>query len=222
LPSALIEHRVKDVGGRLAYLRELREGLQFVRNNALVLPMVLVATMTNLLDVPLLTVVLPVYARDNYGSAASFGGIVGSLAAGAFLGTLVFGAVGRRLPRRLTFIVSFVVSPMIIYVALLATPPLPALVAATVIGGLVSGPINPTYATVIQEQAPPQMLGRVFGALQSLAMAGIPVGNALTGFAVEGLGVTVTIMAMAVVYLAVTLGMFLRPALRQMDLPAPR
>jgi hypothetical protein len=35
-------------------------------------------------------------------------------------------------------------------------------------------------------------------------MAGIPVGNALTGFAVEGLGVTVTIMAMAVVYLAVT------------------
>jgi hypothetical protein len=53
-------------------------------------------------------------------------------------------------------------------------------------------------------------------------MAGIPVGNALTGFAVEGLGVTVTIMAMAVVYLAVTVGMFLRPALRQMDLPAPR
>jgi MFS family permease len=126
------------------------------------------------------------------------------------------------LGRRLAFIVSFVVSPMIIYVALLATPPLPALVAATVIGGLIFGPINPTYATVIQEQAPPQMLGRVFGALQSLAMAGIPVDNALTWFAVEGLGVTVTIMAMAVVYLAVTLGMFLRPALRQMDLPAPR
>jgi hypothetical protein len=49
-------------------------------------------------------------------------------------------------------------------------------------------------------------------------MAGIPVGNALTGFAVKGLGVTVTIIAMAVVYLAVTLGTFLRPALRQMDL----
>ena len=67
-------------------------------NNALVLSMILVATVTNFLDVPLLTVVLPVYARDNYGSAASFGGIVGALAAGAFLGTLVFGAVGRRLP----------------------------------------------------------------------------------------------------------------------------
>jgi heme/copper-type cytochrome/quinol oxidase subunit 4 len=90
------------------------------------------------------------------------------------------------------------------------------LVAATVIAGLISGPINRTYATV-QERASPQMLGRVFGALQSLAMAGIPVGNALTGFAVDGMGVTVTIMAMAVVYLAVTLGMFLRPALRQMD-----
>ena len=61
LPSELIEHRVKDVGGRLAYLRELRDGLRFVRSNALVLSIVLVATVTNFLDVPLLTVVLPVY-----------------------------------------------------------------------------------------------------------------------------------------------------------------
>jgi MFS family permease len=125
VPSALIEHRVKDVGGRLAYLQELRDGLRFVRNNALVLSMVLVATVDELPDVPLLTVVLPVYARDNYGSAASFGGIVGALAAGAFLGTLVFGAVGRRLPRRLTFIVSFVVSPMIITSRCLRRPLFP-------------------------------------------------------------------------------------------------
>jgi sugar phosphate permease len=221
VPAALSEHaRVDDVGARLGYLSELRDGLRFVRNNSLVLSMVLVATVTNFLDVPLLTVLMPVYARDNYGSAASFGGIVGALAAGAFLGTLVFGAVGQRLPRRLTFIVSFVIAPMIIYIALLSTPPLAVLVAAAALGGLISGPINPTYATVIQEQTPPQMLGRVFGALQSLAMAGMPVGNALTGFAVQGLGVNITIIAMASIYLAVTLSMFLRPALRQMDVRA--
>jgi hypothetical protein len=60
----------------------------------------------------------------------------------------------------------------------------------------------------------------VFGALQSLTMAGIPIGTALTGFAVQGLGVTVTIAAMAAIYLAITLSMFVRPALRQMDIPA--
>jgi hypothetical protein len=72
----------------LGYSSELRDGLRFVRNNALVLSMVLVATVANFLDVPLLTVVMPVYAQENYGSAASFGVIVGALAAGAFLGTL--------------------------------------------------------------------------------------------------------------------------------------
>lgn len=91
---------------------------------------------------------------------------------------------------------------------------------AAALGGLISGPINPLYETVIQEKTPPQMLGRVFGALQSVAMAGIPVGTALTGFVVEGLGVTVTIAGMGVIYVAVTLSMFVRPALRQMDVPA--
>jgi hypothetical protein len=53
-------------------------------------------------------------------------------------------------------------------------------------------------------------------------MAGIPVGTAVTGLAVERLGVIVTITAMGVIYLAVTLSMFIRPVLREMDAPASR
>jgi MFS family permease len=64
---------------------------------------------TDFLDVPLASVVLPEYAQQNYGSAVSLGAIMGAVAAGAFVGMLLFGAVGRRQPRRLTFIVSLVV-----------------------------------------------------------------------------------------------------------------
>jgi hypothetical protein len=39
------------------------------------------------------------------------------------------------------------------------------LVMAAALGGLISGPINPLYESVIQEPTPPRMLGRVFGAL---------------------------------------------------------
>jgi MFS family permease len=92
-------------------------------------------------------------------------------------------------------------------------------IAAAALGGLISGPINPVYETVVQEKTPPQMLGRVFGALQSLAMVGIPLGTLVSGFAVEGLGVIPTIAAMGVIYVAVTLSMYIRPALRQMDIP---
>jgi MFS family permease len=210
-----------DAAGKPRYLPELLDGLRFVRTNTLVLSMVLVAAVTNFLDVPLMTVVLPVYARGYYGSAESLGVMVGSLAAGAFVGTLLFGAVGRRLPRRLTFISSFVLAPLLFYAALVATP-LAVVVAAGALGGLISGPINPLYETVIQEQTPPQMLGRVFGALQALSMAGIPFGTALAGLTVQGLGVIPTVVGMGVVYVAVTLSMFVRPALRQMDVPAAR
>jgi MFS family permease len=224
VPSAVNARQKGDTAAKPRYLPELRDGLRFVRMNTLVLSMVLVAAVTNFLDVPLMTVVLPVYARGYYGSAESLGVIIGALAAGAFVGTLLFGAVGRRLPRRLTFILCFVMAPLILYVALVATPPLAAVVAASALGGLISGPINPLYETVIQEKTPPQMLGRVFGALQSLSMAGIPFGTVLAGLAVEGLGVIPTIAGtgMGVIYVAVTLSMFVRPVLRQMDVPATR
>jgi hypothetical protein len=53
-------------------------------------------------------------------------------------------------------------------------------------------------------------------------MAGIPFGTALAGFVVQGLGLIPTITAGGVLYVAVTLSMFFRPALRQMDAPASR
>ena len=222
VPSAVSARREAQAQSKPGYLPELLDGLRFVRRNTLVLSMFLVAMVTNFLDVPLVTVILPIYARELYGSAASLGVIVGSLAGGAFVGTLLFGAVGHRLPRRLTLIFCFVLAPLILYAALVATPPLVVVVAAGLLAGLVSGPINPLYETVIQEQTPPHMLGRVFGALQALAMAGIPVGTALAGFAVAGLGLIPTITAGGVIYVAVTLSIFFRSALRQLDVPANR
>jgi MFS family permease len=106
---------------------------------------------------------------------------------------------------------------MLIYAALAATPPLAVAVVAGALGGLIGGPINPLYETVIQENTPPQMLGRVFGAVNALAMAGIPLGAALAGFVVEGVGLIPTILGMGAIYLVVTVGMFFNLALRQMD-----
>jgi predicted MFS family arabinose efflux permease len=82
---------------------------------------------------------------------------------------------------------------------------------------LIAGPIKPLYVTVIQENTPPQMLGRVIGTLNALAQAGIPFGAALAGFVVETMGPVPTILGMGAIYLAVTVGMFFNPALRQMD-----
>jgi predicted MFS family arabinose efflux permease len=126
--------------------------------------------------------------------------------------------VGHRLPsRRLTFLACFVTGPLLLFGTLAATLPLAVAVAAGALGGLIAGPINPLYETVIQENTPPHMLGRIFGTLNALAQAGIPLGAALAGFVVEGVGLVPTIIGMGAIYLAVTIGMFFNPALRQMD-----
>jgi MFS family permease len=216
-PAASSGAKAEPVERKRHYFSELVEGLRFVRASRLLLSMVLVATVSNFLDIPLISVVMPVYAKAFYGSPESLGVVVGAFGAGAFVGTLLFGAVGRHWPRRLTFLTCYVTGPLIVFGALVVTPPLGVLVVAAAVAGVVFGPINPIYTTVIQENTPPQMLGRAFGALVALALAGIPFGSALAGLVVDGLGIVPTIIVMGALYLAVTLSMFFNPALHRMD-----
>jgi MFS family permease len=200
-----------------AYGAELRAGLRFVVRSHLLLSMVLIATIGNALDKPLTTVVAPVYAREVFDSAGALGLMVGAFGGGALVGTLAFGAVGRRWPRRTTFLCCFVASPAVGFGALALTPSLAVVVAAVFLAGLLAGPINPIYETVIQEHTPPEMLGRVFGTITALAFALIPVGSVLAGVSIQRFGTVPTIVGIGAVYLLVTLGAFLNPRLRAMD-----
>jgi hypothetical protein len=73
-------------------------------------------------------------------------------------------------------------------------------------------------ATGIQEHTPPQMLGRVFGALTALAQAGIPIGAVLAGsWSKPRAALVPTIIGMGAIYLLVTLAMYFNQSLHQMD-----
>ena len=207
-----------EVGGRRRYFAELADGLRFIRSKTFLLSMIMVATVGNFFDQPLLMVVAPVYAKEIYGSPASFGALVGSFGAGAVAGSLLFGSVGRRWPRRRTFLTSYVVGAVLIYGTLALSPPLGVAIVAAIAAGAAFGPVNPIFATVTQENRPPHLLGRVFGALTAIAQSAIPVGALLAGVAVEGAGLIPTIVGMGAVYLLVMLGMFFNPRLRGMDI----
>ena len=60
-------------------------------------------------------------------------------------------------------------------------------------------------------------MGRVFGALTTIAQAAIPIGALVAGVAVQQAGLIPTIVGMGVIYVVVTIGMFFNPALRGMD-----
>jgi MFS family permease len=196
------------------YLRDLREGLSFVRRHRLLRALVLTVLVTNFLDAPF-AVVMPVFAREAFGSAVDLGLMYGVFGGFALLGSLAFSGIGHRLPRRLTFVGCFVVWAAD-YLVLATLPSFPVTLAALAAGGLAVGPLNPLLMTVEYELIPPALRGRVIGAITAGAWAAIPAGVLLGGLAVEAVGVAWTLFGIGVCYVAVTSYGFFNPAFREM------
>ena len=85
--------------------------------------------------------------------------------------------------------------------------------------GFAVGPPNPLTYSVLQERTPPQMLGRVLGAGVSLSMVAVPIGMVLCGYALEIVGLRLTLAGISACYLTIGLLSFLTPALRELDKP---
>lgn len=212
--SFVTDHYAAGVRG---YLGGLFEGLRFVWASPLLLSLVFLMTVENFLDAPLQAVVLPVYAREVFGSAVALGAILGGFGVGALTGTLLFGAFGHRLPRRMTFLICGVLVGPTAYLTLAMVPSLTVLVGLFAVLGALAGPIDPISSTIFQERTPSEIRGRVLGTINALFFAAIPLGMALGGFVVEGVGLKPTLIGMGLVYLALKSGMFFNPALREMD-----
>ena len=197
------------------FLAELADGLRFIWRRPLVRAVVAMVLLTNLIEAPL-SVVLAVFAREEYGSAADFGLLVGVLGGAALAGALGYSAVGHRLPRRKTFLVCFSLVP-IAYLVLAAQPSLPVALLALALSGLAAGPINPLLFTVQTEIVPADLRGRVFGAIRAGAWASIPLGILLGGVAVAAIGAPATFLVMGVLLAAVVGYGFLNPTFHEMD-----
>jgi MFS family permease len=206
-------HAPAEAPGR--YLAELAEGMRFIWNQRVLRAITLTVLVTNLLDAPF-PVVMSVFARDEFGSAADLGLMYGVFGGFALAGALAFSAFGHRLPRRLTFVCCFLVVP-VLYLTMATLPSLPIALAALAAAGLAAGPINPLLATVQYELVPTRLRGRVLGAVKAGAWAAIPAGVLLGGVLVEAIGVAATFLGIGICYLAVTLYGLFNPAFREMD-----
>ena len=210
------EHR--RAGG---YLAELVEGLEFVRRDRLVFWMFGIGVVANFLVLPLFAVVLPFYARQTYGSAVDLGLMLGGFGSGALAGTVLYGTVGHLLPRRATLVSAIVLLGLPFWV-LVAAPPLGVAIGALFVAGFALGSPNPLTYSVLQERTPPRLLGRVLGAGVSLSMVAAPVGLVLCGYALEIVGLRLTLAGISACYLVVGLLSFFAPALRELDEPRER
>lgn len=198
---------------RSGYLREIAAGLRFIRHDPLLLALAVGLGVANFFGLnPLFAVMLPVYASRNFGSAAALGALITGQGLGALLGAIVFGAIGHRLPRRPIWMAGFLVGPLRLWTMVLS-PPLPVLAAVLLLGGIVSGAFNPLLNTIRHERVPVALRGRIFGTFSAIASVAAPLGVALAGAFVDGVGFAVTVVGMAIGASLVGLGMVTLPPL---------
>ncbi|MET7804761.1 MFS transporter [Micromonospora chersina] len=214
-PSA--DHDAPSAG----YWRDLSAGLRFLAREPLLRAMVLLVLVTNLFDATKSNVLMPVVATRDLGGATAFGVLVGAMGGGALVGSLLFSAVGHRLPRRATFVTAFAICGAPPFWALAAAPPLPVIAAVCVVSGLAAGAINPLIGAVELERIPATMRARVYGVIGAGAWAAMPVGALGAGLAADRFGTTATLVAVGAGYLLVVLTPLLGGPWRDLRRPAP-
>ncbi len=198
------------------YFSQLTESFRFVRQHQLILTMLVIVAVVNFLTAPLFDVILPVYAREIFGSSVDLGIMLAGFGAGALAGTVVYGAVGHRLSRHLTFVSAFFLA-MIPSWVLAMTPNLVITTAALVVTGIASGPINPLLMTIFQEHTPAEMRGRTFGMITAIAWIAMPLGMLVSGILIQFAGLRVNLILIAASFALVTVGVVANPILRSLD-----
>jgi MFS family permease len=203
--------------GARGYLHDLREGLGFAWRDPLLRAIGLMVLVTNLFDQAYSAVLVPVWAKDAFGTATVVGLVAGASGLGAVLGNVTFSAVSHRMPRRMTYAVCFLIGGGPRYFLMVWSQSLTVVLIGMVLGGFASGAINPLLGAAEYERIPERLRARVLGAVGSLAWAGIPVGGLVGGWLVTGVGIGWALLGVGTAYLVATLIPFVQPAWRLMD-----
>lgn len=200
-------------------ITEMLEGLRFFGRERLLLALLILFAVVDLLANAVMLVVLPVYANSVYGTAESYGLMLGIFGGGTLAGTILYGARGHRWSRRGLVLLAIIGFGLPLWV-LAALPPFFIALVMSFIMGLVIGPVGPMIMTLYQERVPAELRGRVFGARAALDTLSIPFAALFTGVIVQGIGLQITLVGFAIAFLFVTAAAALTPTFKNMGAKA--
>jgi len=194
----------------------LRGGLAYLRGDRLVLGLILMLTVTNMMDQGFSAVLVPLWARDIFGTPIGIGLVGGSFGVGAVLGNIAFTFLAPRLPRWALFSVGFLIAGAPRYFFLAFGAPGWAIVVLGLVDGLAIAAVNPILSAVMYERVPEHLQARVQGLGSAVAFAGMPLGALMAGWLGE-YGAQLALIVCGLVYLLATLAPFVGKFWREMD-----
>jgi MFS family permease len=206
-----------DGGKALSYWRRFGEGFVFLRRDPLLWTVIVMISITNLLDAAFMAVLVPVWAKESGNGPAAIGLTGSAWGIAAVGGSLIAAAVAHRLRRRMVFFAGFLLGGAPRFCILAFDVPIWVILAVFVIGGFGSGFLNPILGAILFERIPRPLLGRVGALSGSLSWAGIPLGGLLGGAAVAFFGLLPSLLTSGAAYFLVTSLTGLRPEWREMN-----
>lgn len=199
------------------YLHRLGEGFRFIRQDRLLRSVLGMVAFTNLLDAAMFAVLLPLWARDTGHGPAAIGAVGSASGICAVAGSITAAAMAHRLPRRMTYLVGFMICGAPRFLAIGFALPLPAILVVMGAAGLGAGFINPVLGAVFYERIPRHLLGRVNALGDSMSWSGIPFGGVFAAGAVALVGFAPTVFALGAAYFLATTLPGLQPGWKEMD-----
>jgi MFS family permease len=196
---------------------QIREGLRYVwEHDELRRCMLLVAVVA--LFGQNFRVVLPLLARDTFGSgAAAYGWLTSALGLGAFVGALI---AATRMTVRLHSLVLWTVAFGVVNLSVAGSPTLAVALVLIVGVGLVNITFNTLVRTLLQTRSAPEVRGRVI-ALHGLVFLGsMPIGGPLVGAMCELWGARAAFVVSAIATVTAAVPM-LRWSRRTVDSGGP-
>jgi MFS family permease len=208
--------RGRDRAAARGYWADVRDGARFLAGERIVRTLIVTFAVVNVVLNPLFAVLLPVYVREQGDGAATLGALVAALGGGMLAGTILFGWVGRRVPRRAALVTAVLAGGAPFWV-LLWTDAVVVMLLTLLLTGIAFGPVSPIVATIIQEATPAELRGRVFGALGAISNGAIPLGMLATGILIDAAGLRVTLAGMGAIMLALGLAVLANPVFREIE-----
>ena len=188
-----------------SYGRDLKEGFDFLRADAVLVGIAVMIALTNLFDQAFAVVLVPVWALE-HGQGAEIVGLVFAVFSGfSMLGAVVATAIAERLPRLMVYVGAFLVVGLPRFAVFAFDVPLAGILGVLALGGFASGFINPIVSAVILERIPERLIGRVSSLVTASAWALMPFGGLFAGALIAGAGLEAALLACGLAYLAITL-----------------
>lgn len=187
------------------YGKELAEGWDFMRRDAVLVAIVLMVATTKLLDQAFFAVLVPVWTRDLGHGPTLLGALFAVFSGASMVGAAIAALIGDKMPRLVVYTVAFLLAGFPRFFVFAADSPPSAIFMILAIGGFASGFLNPIISAVLFERIPKQLMGRVTSLNAALCWALISFGGLVGGALIDHTGLSVAFLLAGTAYLAATL-----------------